>query len=430
MERREIASGVFLNVIETTSFKTNDLSLNFLIPLAEDTAAKAALLPSVLRRGTRSWPDMAALERRLDMLYEAEIQPRVFRKGEVQAFGFTLECLDRAYIPDGTDSLDGALDVLYELLYEPRLENGAFLPAYVAGEKNNQIDAIRAEINNKDSYARRRCLALLCQGEAYAVPVQGTEETVRALTPESLYDFYRWVLERVPVELYFVGRPESLPLEKLKKLFSARRAPIDPLPRTQVIRTAGPLREQVEDQPVTQGKLCLGFRSGITAADETYPAFLVFCEIFGGSATSLLFMNVREKLGLCYYCSAIADTQKGVMLVASGIDVANRDKAEKEILHQLETMREGVFSDEDMEAARLSLCDSYRGITDSPSGLEQWYMARLLAGKPLSPAEMMQRVTEVTREQVQQVARGISLEMIYFLRAAMTQEREETEKCR
>ena len=171
--------------------------------------------------------------------------------------------------------------------------------------------------------------------------------------------------------------------------------------------------------PVVQGKLTLGFRSGTILTDKNYPAFALFNEIFGGSPTSMLFNNVREKMSLCYYCSSAPDALKGVLMVISGIENSNKDKAKEAILAQLDAVKNGNFTDEELMLARKSLVNGYKEIPDSNSGLYNWYLTRMIAGLSSSPQDAADAVLAVTKEEVIEVAKKVTFEMSYFLQGTI-----------
>lgn len=421
--KRRIGDGINLNIIETDKFKTNYISVNFLTPLKRETAALTALLPAVLKRGTQSYPDLAALNKRYDTLYSTYIDSRNYKRGETQIFGFAANMLDNRFATDGMDITGETLELMAEIMFKPALDGGCFNADYVESEKSNLIDAINAQINNKNYYAIRRCEEEMCRDELFSIQECGRVEDVEAVTPRSLYAFYKDVYNRAGIEIYFVGKTDfALLEERIRAIFA-------PISHTggfkvgcEVIRAAGKVKEIVEDQPVAQGKLSLGFRTGSVLSDGDYGKFMMFCEIFGGSPASKLFMNVREKLSLCYYCSARPNSDKGIMIVASGIEVDNKQKAQDEILAQLENMKNGDFTDEEFTAALNSIEDGYNGISDSAGGLEAWYLGRMMNGLESSPEQTLEQIKKVTREDVVEAAKKVTLDTVYFMRGTLQQE--------
>ncbi len=421
--REQIGAGVTLHIIPTDKFKTNYLSVNFIMPLAAKTASAYALIPPVLGRGAEKYQTMRALNLALSDLYAANISVNVSKKGEYQIISFTATFLDDTFVPDGTDVTGGTLGILEQLLLHPKLCGGAFDPEYVAGEKKNLCDTIRARINNKSTYAIQRGNQEMCRDEAYAVDEYGTVEQVEKLTPDALYTHYRYLLSHAPVQVYYVGRHDR---ERVKSAVSAMLAD---LPRAELVtaqtkvrrRASGQIHSVTEKMPVNQGKLTVCFRTGKVLGDGDYYKFVLFNEIFGASPFSKLFMNVREKQSLCYYCSSVGEPLKGIMSVASGVEPSKKDAALTEILHQLDAMRAGDISDEEMENAKRSVCNAYREIGDSAQRMEHWYLLRGLCGIDTDPAEASRQIMQVTREDVVAVAQGITLDTVYFLKGEEAQ---------
>ena len=354
--KRRIADGIGFNYLETEKFKTGFLSVSFIAPLSAETAAKNALIPSVLLRGSVKYPNMAEINKKLDYLYASSLSARNTKRGERQVFGICASMIDSAYTINGEDLLAQVTDFVWEILLNPITVDGAFDPAYTESEKNNLIDAINAKINNKTQYARMRCAAEMCKNERYGLDENGTAKEVSACTAAGVYEQYRYALCHYPIEIFYVGKcdPDDL-CDRLGSVFGALdRDPVD-VPETEIVREAKTLNRISEDMPVNQGKLAIGFRTGIAMNDPEYPALIMANEIFGGGVTSKLFMNVREKMSLCYYCSSSPESAKGLLFVQSGIETENREIAEKAIFEQLDAVRRGEFTDEELLCARLVL---------------------------------------------------------------------------
>ena len=334
--RRELFPGVWLRTVHTDKFKSSYLSLTMLVPLERERAAANALLFPVLRRGTREHPDMESLSAALDELYGGAIEPIVRKKGETQCLGFVASFLDDAFAPGGEPILEPAAGLLGELLLRPRLQDGIFAEEYVSGERANLVDRIRGQINDKRSYATLRLGQLMCGEEAFGVDKLGDVEHAAAVTPGSLWERYQQLLSTAQIELYYCGSAEEERVARaLKEALSA--LPVNEgriCPDCEVRLHAGPEPSMVEESmDVTQGKLAMGFRTGgVTCWEEEYPAMAMCNAVFGGTTLSKLFMNVREKLSLCYYASSTLEKMKGLILVSSGIEFDKFQQARDEIL--------------------------------------------------------------------------------------------------
>ncbi len=415
--RMEIFPDVFLTVLNTDRFRTNYLSLNILRPLQEKEAAMNALLPDVLLRGCRICPNMQEISAWMDQRYGAGVQPTVRKKGEVQAVGFFFDYVGERYASPDEDLTGDICALLGSFLLEPVLEDGVFCRDYVESEKVNLCNAIMAQINDKRVYAALRLRQEMFAGEAYGISKNGEKEQVEQITPQTLYNHYRYIIGRSRIEIVFAGNTNR------EHLVSCLSKALSGLPRYQVDKVGtvlGPMpdsiRELSETMDVQQGNLVMGFRTGINSADPQYPAMLMFNGIFGGGITSKLFRNVREKLSLCYYASSGLDRFKGVMVVSSGIDPEKYIAAKEEILRQLEACRTGEISDDEINSVRNALCTALRSSSDSLGRMEDFYLSQEIGGFTYSPEELLESVKAVTPAQIKQAARSVRLDTIFFLK--------------
>jgi predicted Zn-dependent peptidase len=430
--RNEIMPGVWLSCLETDKFKSDCLSLSLLTQLDRETISKNALIPRVLSRGTMEHPDMDALSAACDELYGSRILPIVRKKGEILSLGFYAGFIADRFTPGGEPLLESVSALVGELLLSPATRGGLLLRDYVDSEKQKLLEDIRARVNDKRSYAAFRLTEEMCAYEDYGCDDMGSAEGVQSVNYVDLTRHYHDLLAQCPIEIFYCGA--SSPKRVEKALCEA----LSTLPRGEINYDLGTdvrmnsLTEEprfvTEELNVTQGKLSMGFRMGECMADPDFAAIAVFNAIFGGSVTSKLFMNVREKLSLCYYASSSVDTLKGVMLVSSGIEFDNFDAAKSEILAQLDAVRRGDFTDEELCAARRAVASDLRSMTDSPGALEDFYLSQTLMGLDYGPAELAALCEDVTASDVVAIASGIELDTVYFLQGNGESDEEEEDE--
>ena len=416
---KRLADGVELSAIQTDKFKTGLLAVTLTIPLSGETATAGALIPEVLSRGSRNHPDMERLSAATDALYGASLGPAVRQRGESQCVSFLSSFIDDHYALDGSAVLEPTAALMGEVLLDPVLQEGAFRRDNVETEGVNLADRIEARVNDKRGWAVFRLIQEMCAGEAYAVDKLGSAQCARSMTAERLWADYRALLSRARVNFYYGGaarleRVEDAVRRAFAPLLTGRDAPV----RCQVeAEPRGPVRTVTDAMDVTQGKLAIGFRTGgITMASDDYPALVVCNALYGGSANSKLFLNVREKLSLCYYASSMLDKVKGLMVVSSGVEFAQFDRAQEAILDQLEAMRRGDFTQEELTAAIRTVTGSLRGRQDSQGQMEDDRLTGVLfhaaAGED---GELIKAVEAVTADQVAGAAQKLKLDTIFRL---------------
>ena len=418
--RTELMPGVFLSHLRSDKFKTACLSVSLLTQLKRDTASMNALIPFVLRRGTTQYPDMEQLSMRMDELYGTAIEPVVRRIGEIQCIGFYGSFPEQDYLPGREPLLNQASELMAQLLLAPATRGGLLLPQYVESEKEKLIDLIRSLINDKRSYSMTRCIQELCCYEDFAVGRFGDVDEAESINYKKLTKHYRALLQSAPVELFYCGRSDLSQVSAALKyaLSSMPRGDIDYDIGTDVRMNA--LEDHVrfvqDELDVTQGKLVMGFRMGECMEEPDIAALDVFNCVYGSGTTSKLFMNVREKLSLCYYASSAVITQKGIMLVQSGIEFDKFDEAKEEILAQLESMKRGEITDDELSAAKRGVASDLRAIMDSQGELEGFWLSQALEGLDYGPMELAALAEEVSKQDVIDIANSVELDLVYFLK--------------
>ena len=417
--RTEIMPGVWLTAIKTDKFKTSCMSINLLTQLERETASMNAVIPYVLRRGTSMHPDMESIAEELDSMYGACVEPVVRRIGEIQTVGFFASFADDKFIPDGEGVAEKLAGLMGEILLSPNTKGGLFLPKYVESEKDKLLELIRSKINEKLGYSVQRLFEQMCCFEDFAVPKFGTEDTAENIYYQKLTKHYRNLISTCPVEVFYCGSMDD------ERIADILRDALCGMPRGEINYDIGTdirmnavedkVREFGDKMSVTQGKLVMGYRLGDIMEDPDLAAIYVFNAVYGGCVTSKLFMNVREKLSLAYFASSVVDTHKGIMLVYSGIDFDKLEDAKAEIIAQLEDVKNGVVTDNELNAAKSSVSSSLRAAMDSQGELEGFYLANALDGLEFDPMELAELVDSVSLDDVVKVANSVVCDAIYFL---------------
>ena len=410
----EGAEGLF---VKSNRFNTTLISCNFFLPLKKATVAEYALLPFILTSCSKRYPDFSRLNYKLSRLYGARLDASTEKYGDFQLLRMTVSVINDRFNLDGESLVSQAAELLLGLIFDPSVENGAFFEADVNREKRKAIEHIKGEISEKRIYAKNRLIEEMYRGSAYGLAKCGTVEDVEKITGESLYKAWQQMLKTAFIRVQAIGA--ALPVG-LFDTFSQR---FETLERSNILscKASKHTEEQLipvnvtEHMDINQGKLCMGFSSTVAGNDDESLSLLVMSDIFGGGPYSRLFTNVREKMSLCYYCSASSVRQKGLVTVESGVETDNAEKAEREILNQLEIVKRGEFTDFEFSSSIKSIKDSLNTYNDSQAALDTWYLLKVNNNCAYSPADITEKISLITREDIVKTAEGVKLHTVYKL---------------
>lgn len=417
MTMQNIAEGIRFCSVKTDKFKTCRVNISLAMPLDKNASARA-ILPFMFSRRCAKYPDYTSLNRVLDELYGAAVSAGVLKRGEAQVISFSMSAIDDRFALDGDKVALECTKLLADMIFDPLTEGESFPEDIIEQEKRLLVEAIENEQNDKRRYAMLRCEQLMFADEAYGVNRFGSVEDVKALTPDVVYAAWRDVLQKATVQITMVSSMDPQPIVDLirEKFSEIERHPVE----IKTLFVSGlPKPEYIsESMPLKQGKLVMGFRTGMRSEDDMMPAMKVAVDIFGGGTYSKLFSVVREKMSLCYYCSAALFNSKGIVMVQSGIEDANEEKAKNEIINQLRLTAEGEFTDEDFSSSIKSLTDSILGNSDTPEEITAWYASQILRNELKAPETYAKEIGNVDRAEVVRAAKTIMLDTIFMLKSS------------
>ncbi len=408
------AEGLF---VKNDRFNTTLVSFNFYMPLTRKHAAEYALLPFVLTTCSKDYPDFSKLNFKLSKLYGAELSASAEKVGDYQLLKIAVSVIDDKYTLDNESLCDSAMQLLTQLVFEPKIYNNSFYEEDIAREKRKAVEHIKGELSEKRIYAKNRLIEEMYKNDPYGTPKCGTVSDVEKIIGESLYNAWRDVLSHAFLRVNVVSRamPQGLFDGISQKMQNIDRENITDCSASRPTEKADKTNTVTEKMDITQGKLCLGFSSDMYGDDKTTAPLTVMCDIFGGGPYSKLFNNVREKMSLCYYCSAATVKSKGLITVSSGVESENAEKALSAIVDQLDAIKRGEFDDSEFDSSIKNITDSLKSYNDSQGLIDLWYSLKISGDKPLSPEDTIELIANVTRDDVINAAKGVSLHTVYKL---------------
>lgn len=421
INRRKIADGVYFSSITDKRYKKNLISVAFSTQLSEDTATENVIVPVLLTKCNSKLPTYKAFNNKMSRLYASGIGGTAGRQYDLQTISFGAYYLDDIYALSREKMTGIMTDILIDCLTSPVTENGVFSEKFVELEKKTVIDNIETAINDKRSYAIERAMKTICKGEPASVCSYGTVEKAKLITPDSAYKAYRRMLETMPCEIICTGCSD---FEGVAEKFAAafEKAGRHDIENTTI--ALSPVKTQTEEVTerltVNQSKLVIGFKSH----SDDDAALVLLQKIFGGTTSSKLFRNVREKMSLCYYCSAARNDLKGIMLVNSGVENENIEKTKEAVIDQLEEIKNGNFTNEDINFAEMAIKNDFKSVADSAGNVSNWYFDCIRKNDIVTPEEKLGRYLGVSKERIIAAAKSMVLDSVYVLAGNENREKE------
>ena len=424
-KKQEIKQGIKLHNINTEKFKTNLIAIFLTTPLSRKYVTYDAVLAAVLRRGTKNMPTQEEISKTLEEMYGADFDCGLNKNGDNHVIKFYLESLNDDFLPEqGENMLKTSIEKLTEIVFNPYLENGIFKEEYVNQEKENIKQRIEARKDNKAAYARTRCVEEMYKDEPAGFFNYGYIEDLEKINSKTLYEYYQNLLKECKIDIFISGKVD---MNGTLKIINENEY-INNLEQrnanyivNKIISREEPQERKIEEKlDVAQGKIVIG--CDITFSEEDLKDDNLKCEamlynsLLGGSANSKLFQNVREKASLAYTASSSYYRFKNNIFINCGIEIKNYEKALEIIKQQIEDMKKGDFTDEEVENAKKGIIASIKTIDDEQDTEITYFFSQELSKSKCNIEQYMQRISEVTKDKVVDVANKVSVNTVYFLK--------------
>ena len=418
--QREIKKGIKVHKIYTDKFKTNLVAVFLTTKLTRENVTKNAMISTILRRGSKNMNSQEEISKQMEEMYGASFDCGLDKTGDNQILKFYIENVNDDFIPEHEENmLKNSIQKLLEIVFNPYIENGEFKKEYVEQEKSNIKQKIEGKIDNKAIYALNRCIEEMYENEPFGLFKFGYVEDLEKIDSKNLYEYYKKLIKECKIDIFVSGiLPENLEQiieenESISELEDRNPDYIVP----SILDKKNNQKENVvaESMDVTQGKLVLGLDVNLENENQKYDA-LLYNSILGGTANSKLFQNVREKANLAYVASSSYSRQKNNIFINCGIEIANYNKALDIVKKQIEDMKKGDFSEEDIENAKKGIISTINLIDDEQDTAITYYFGQELSEHKIEPDEYKQKIEKIQKEDIVKIAKSISINTIYFLK--------------
>ncbi len=415
----EIKKGIKLHTIKTEKFKTNLIAIMLTTKLDRENVTKNALIPAVLRRGTKNLTTQEEINKKLEEMYGASLDCGLDKTGDNQVLKFYIETVNDEFLPQEAENmLKISLEKIFEFVFNPYLENGCFKKEYVEQEKENIKQIIDGKIDNKARYSLDRCIEEMYKDQPYGLYKYGYVEDMKDINEKNLYEYYQNLINECKIDIFVSGiideETENIinNNENIIKLKDREPQYNEPEIKAKKSEKENDVQESMD---VIQGKLIIGMDLDIDDDNLRFDV-MIYNSIFGGSANSKLFQNVREKASLAYTASSSYYRFKNNIFINCGIEIKNYEKALEIIKQQIEDMKKGNFTDEEVENAKKGIIASIKTIDDEQDTEITYFFSQELSKSKCNIEQYMQRISEVTKDKVVDVANKVSINTVYFLK--------------
>ena len=419
-KENEIKQGIKFHTINTDKFKTNLMAIFLTTKLKRENVTKNALISLLLKRGSKNMKDQEEISKKMEELYGAIFDCGLDKTGDNQVIKLYIETINDKYLPQSEgDLLKTTMEKLLEIAFAPYIENGEFLPEYVEQEKNTIRQLIGTKKDNKARYAQTRCIEEMYKNQPYSLFKYGYEEDLEKINGKNLYEYYKELLQTCKIDIFLSGILNGKEYEIIKNNENIQklegREPVYIKPKVAQVNLSEAEKIVTENLDVAQGKIVLGLDIDIKNADQKYDV-LMYNSILGGTATSKLFQNVREKAHLAYVASSNYFRFKNNIIINCGIEISNFEKALKIVKEQIEDMKTGKFTEEDLENCKKVVKSTIEAIKDEQDTGITYYFSQELSEEKTTPEEYLNRIEKITKENVTDIANKVSINTIYFLK--------------
>lgn len=406
--------GINLHIINTNKFKTNLVAVFLTTPLNKENVTKNALIPMILRRGSKTLKNLEEINNKLDEMYGASFDCGIDKTGDNQILKFYMESINNNFLPENENLLKESIEVLFDLIFNPETKNNSFKDEYVNSEKENLKQIIQGKIDNKAKYAYERCVEEMYKGKPFGLYKFGNIEELEKINAKDLYEYYKKLTAECKIDIFISGEIDEsiekdvvsiLNLNEREPVYNKKSEELEEGKNTQTIE---------EHKEVSQGKLVIGLQVGKKDKDSKYSA-IIYNAILGGTPTSKMFQNVREKAHLAYVAGSNYVRQKNNVFIRCGIEIENYQKALDLIKVQIEDMKKGDFTEEDIKNAKTSIISTIKAIPEEQDSEITYNFGQEISGQKMKYEEYEQKINEVTKQSIIDIANSVKIDTIYFL---------------
>ncbi|HLD17981.1 MAG TPA: pitrilysin family protein [Patescibacteria group bacterium] len=355
-------------------------------------AGASHLIEHMLFKGTRRWPTALEISRQLDAI-----------GAEYNAY--TDKDVTGYYVKADASHLPLAARILSEMLWQSR-----FAPHELARERGVVLEEIKMYQDHPAAQAEMLLEEMVFEGNALGREIAGSPETVRSLRCSDLLAFHRRAYQPGRLVVAVAGKVDQRARAVLEQAFGKKQATEKDLSLfSPFIPLTGGLRIRAKHRVTEQAHLAIGF-SSFALSDPRHAATKLLAVLLGGTASSRLFLSVREKKGLAYSIRASQTPYEdtGLFAIQAGLEKTRFPLALRTIFGELRAVRKHGVTAEELRRAKGYLRGTFLLALEDSSDQAAFFARRdLFLGQAESPEAFLRRIERVRLSDVQRTAADI-----------------------
>lgn len=401
-----------LHLVKTTKFKSNNIVINLSTKYSKKDYTFLLFLKTILLYSTNKYPSYRSLAIECENLYNASLTSNITIYKDFMTLSVRVNSLNDNYSEKG--NTEGLFNLLHEVLFNPLVKDSSFDIESLNVVKELLINNINRYQEDKEEFARVRMLEEYNYNSPLANRDSGYYEELINITPSNLYDYYKEFINNSMIDIYVVGDLSNNEVSELvNKYINIKGQVVDF--NTNYMEVPNDYNEVIEEDDITQSKLVLGINLSSDDPFDKYYSLYLYTIILGGSTESKFFKNIREKHSACYYASARAMRANNLIVVRSGIDYKNYDLVIDLIKQEMDKMKKGDFSQEDIKVSKGFVKAGIESKNDDPTSIINSLITYNYYGIK-NDEELISNIDKVSKEDIVRVANEVNINTIYLLK--------------
>ncbi|MGM9877526.1 MAG: M16 family metallopeptidase [Bacilli bacterium] len=405
------------HLINTNRFKSVSVVLFYSKKFNKDDIAYGNLLSRNLVYSSKKYNTKNKMASKGEDLYGSKVEISYCLTGNIQEFVISLDFLNPKY----TDNkyMDESLDFLYEIIFNPNIENNGFKEDYFNIIKNDVISGINSIKDNPNLYASINYAKHMYEGTPGEYSTIAKLEDVEKINPTDLYEFYKKLNSgEYRIDLIVYGDVEDGIIDKINNKFKNLNGSNELLNLVVNHKYKNNIKEIVEPLPFNQSKLYIGYRLNELNYHEMSHVLKVYNTILGTMNDSVLFNIVRENNSLCYSIGSFYSKYNPSLTIYAGINKDNYEKAVELIKECVNLMRDKNTLERLFEPAKKTIntyLNSY--YDDMASQINKYYYDQFMESEDVETYR--DNINKVTIDEVINLNDKINLSTIYLMKGDM-----------